>query len=228
VNAVLIATRYDQIHDDAFAREQLSGVLAGIDGIEVTVAASYGTGALDSADVLVTYIAEHAPDEAETAAVQRFLERGGRWFAIHTSNAVDERCPLPSLLGSRFITHPPYGPFSVSVTKPDDPLLGGIEPFDVEDELYVIDAADDIVVLLHARWGGEGARDMHFEEANRPMLYRRKVGAGEVLYLALGHCNPAGVLTWGQAAPERRGSWQSPVFRAIVARGIAWAAAPRE
>ena len=224
MNAVLIATRCDQIHDDAFAREQLSGILDGVENLEVTVADDYGTAALEMADVLVTYIAKHAPDDVETAAVRRFLERGGRWFAIHTSNAVDDGCPLPSVLGSRFLTHPPYGRFSVSVTKPDDPLLGGIQPFEVEDELYVIDAAKDIEVLLHARWGGEGARGMQFEEAARPMLYRRKVGAGEVLYLALGHCNPAGVITSDEAAPERRGSWQSPVFREIVARGIAWAA----
>lgn len=227
MNAVLIATRYDQIHDDAFAREQLRGALSELEGLSLTIADHYGAGALESADVLVTYIAQHAPDEAETAAVQRFLERGGRWFAIHTSNAVGEDCPLPSLLGSRFVTHPPYGPFSVAVTKPEDPLLEGIEPFDVEDELYVIDAADDIEVLLHARWGGEGARGMQIEGADRPMLYRRRVGAGEVLYLALGHCNPAGVMTRGVSAPERRGSWRSPVFRELVTRGIAWAAAPR-
>ena len=223
-NAVLISSRYDVIHDDIFVRSELRVALEALDGVTVELADDYGTGALDDAGILVTYIARRAPDEAETAAVRRFLERGGRWFAIHTSNAVPEDCPLPSVLGSRFVSHPPYGRFQVGVTKPEDSLLQGIEAFETEDELYIIDAADDIEVLLHARWGGVAPNGQRVEDSNQPMLYRRRIGAGEVLYLALGHTNPAGVVTRGEAVGERRGSWSSPVFRGLVARGIAWAA----
>jgi type 1 glutamine amidotransferase len=217
--AVLIATRYDQIHDDAFARQQLRLLLEEA-GAQVAVADDYSTPAIDDARCLVTYIAKTPPGEAEAARVRRFVERGGRWFAMHTSNAIPADCRLPEILGSRFVTHPPYGPFRVEVGA--DPLLAGIEPFDVEDELYVCERADDLEVLLYARWGGT-VRDIRVEIDDQPLMYRRRVGAGEVLYLALGHCNPAGVTTRGAAVAERRGSWVSPTVREIVRRGITWA-----
>ncbi len=223
--ALLIATRYDQLHDDAFAREQLSLLLNAVEGMQVTVTVvdDYASPAIETADLLVTYIARTPPGGAEVASLEAFLARGGRCFAIHTSNAVPPDCPLSRVIGSRFLTHPPYGPFRVDVTKPGDPLLAGIEPFDVEDELYVIEQAEDLEVLLHARWGGE-VRGLRVDEADQPLMYRRRVGAGEVLYLALGHCNPAGIVVQGVEVGERSGSWQSPVFMELVRRGVEWAA----
>ncbi|MGE3986183.1 MAG: ThuA domain-containing protein, partial [Dehalococcoidia bacterium] len=222
-----IAARYDQLHDDAFAREELTRLLTAVEGVQLSVADDYGTPAIDAADLLVTYIAQTPPGGAEVAKLEAFLERGGRWFAIHTSNAVPPDCPLPRVIGSRFLTHPPYGPFQVEVTQPDTSLLEGIEPFDVEDELYVIEQADDLDVLLHARWGGE-VRGLRVDEADQPLMYRRRVGAGEVLYLALGHCNPAGIVVQGVEVGQRRGSWQSRVFRELVRRGVEWAARGEE
>jgi type 1 glutamine amidotransferase len=222
--AVLIATRYDLLHDDAFAREQLRRLLEAESGVSLVVADDYSTPALDDAGALVTYIAKTPPGEAEVAAVQRFLERGGRWFALHTSNAVPPDCPLPRLLGSRFVTHPPYGPFRVDVTDGSDPILAGIEPFEVEDELYVCEQAEDLEVLLHARWGGD-LRGLRVETADQPLMYRRRVGAGAVLYLALGHCNPAGVVIRDEIVGQRRGAWDSPVYRELVGRGVSWALA---
>jgi type 1 glutamine amidotransferase len=221
--AVLIATQYDQIHDDAFAREQLRDVLESVGGVSLTVADDYATPALDAADLLVSYIAKTPPGETEAARLQHFLERGGRWFALHTSNAVPAESPLPRVLGTRFLTHPPYGRFRVEVTESEDPLLAGIAPFDVEDELYVCEQHDGLDVLLHATWGGD-VGSINVATAPQPLMYRRQVGAGAVLYLALGHCNPAGIITRGEVVGERRGAWASPVFRELVRRGISWAA----
>jgi type 1 glutamine amidotransferase len=221
-NAVLISTRYDLLHNDAFAREQLRRLLEGEGNVSLTVADDYGTSALDDAGALVTYIAKTPPGEAEVATLRQFLERGGRWFALHTSNAVPPDCPLPRLLGSRFVTHPPYGPFRVDVTNTSDPLLAGVESFEVEDELYVCEQVDGLEVMLHARWGGE-VRGVQVESADQPLMYRRRVGAGEVLYLALGHCNPAGVVVRDEVAAQRRGAWDSPVYRELVGRGVSWA-----
>ena len=116
------------------------------------------------------------------------LYAAGRWFALHASNSVRDNPHLPGILGSRFITHPPYLRYAVSITRADEPLLDGIGPFEVDDEMYVIEHAADIDVLLHSRWGGE-AMGRHFDAADRPLMYRRRVGDGGVLYLALGHCN---------------------------------------
>lgn len=222
---VIASAPPDDEHDPDFVRLRLLEVLYDLGGVRTEVAPDYGDQeAIDQAGMLVTYIARRSPDAAQCEAVRRFLERGGRWFALHASNAVGRGCDLPSLLGSRFLSHPPYGRFAVSLTAPGDPLLDGIEPFEVEDELYVMEASDDIEVLLHAHWSEAGPDGSSNEEEIRPLMYRRRVGAGEVLYLALGHCNRAGAVVAGQVVPNRAGSWGWPAFNKLVRRGLEWAA----
>ncbi|MEI9851547.1 MAG: hypothetical protein WDN24_12700 [Sphingomonas sp.] len=41
-----------------------------------------------------------------SAAIRRYLERGGRWFALHASNSVAGNQAMAKILGTRFITHP--------------------------------------------------------------------------------------------------------------------------
>jgi type 1 glutamine amidotransferase len=57
----------------------------------------------------------------------------------------------------------------VSIAKPNDPLLAGIEPFGVDDELYLIEQNGEIDVLLHTRWGGE-AMGQKFEDMMQPLM----------------------------------------------------------
>jgi uncharacterized protein len=213
-------------HDFDFARRRLLDVLYAAGTIRTDVASNYDASqAIEGGDLLVSYTSQVPVGDAECAALRRYLERGGRWFAIHASNSVRDNPHLPGILGSRFITHPPYTHFAVSVTKPSDPLIDGIQPFEVDDEIYVIDHSDDIDVLLHTRWGGE-AGGRAIEEDVRPLMYRRRVGQGEVLYLALGHCNRPfdKPRAEGPDQPDRRGPWDLPVYQELVRRGIDWAA----
>lgn len=46
--------------------------------------------ALDKADLLVTYTCDVRPRPAQRAALARFVARGGRWLALHGTNAVIE------------------------------------------------------------------------------------------------------------------------------------------
>jgi len=102
----------------------------------------------------------------------------------------------------------------------------GIEPFDVDDEIYIIEHSDDIDVLLHTRWGGEALGGRQVEVGDRPLMYRRRVGDGGVLYLALGHCNrPFDTPSpEGRPQPDRRGPWEMLVYKELIRRGLAWAA----
>ena len=113
----------------------------------------------------------------------------------------------------------------MEVTAPDDPLLEGITaPFEVDDEIYVIEQTDDDVeVLLETSWGGEAMRRA-FDEARRPLMYRRRVGDGGVLYLALGHCNRPFDKPRSDAPdkPDLRGPWALPVYQELVHRGVDW------
>jgi uncharacterized protein len=217
-------------HDYDFVRRALLDGLYSAGGIRTDVYNNYDAGAaLEAGDVLVSYTSQVPVADAHCDALRRYLERGGRWFAIHSSNSVRDNPHLPKILGSRFITHPPYMRYAVTVSRPDDPLMAGLDPvFEVDDELYVIEQHADIEVLLETHWGGE-AMSQSFPEAVRPLMYRHRVGDGGVLYLALGHCNrPFDVPRAGMPdAPDRRGPWSMPLYQELIRRGIDWAAGRR-
>jgi type 1 glutamine amidotransferase len=217
-------------HDFDFARRALLDALYAAGDIRTDVYNNYDAGeALEAADLLVSYTSQVPVADEPCQALQRYLQRGGRWFAIHASNSVGDNPYLPGILGSRFITHPPYMTYSVTVSLPSDPLMAGIEPtFDVDDELYVIEPHADFEVLLETRWGGE-AMGRFFEEAVRPLMYRHFVGDGGVLYLALGHCNRPFDLPRPDMpeSTDRRGPWSLPVYQELIRRGVDWAAGRR-
>lgn len=214
-------------HDFDFARLRLLEALYAAGDIRTDTWNDYDhSDAIAAGDFLVSYTSQVPVADEHCFALRRYLEGGGRWFAIHASNSVRDNPHLPGILGSRFITHPPYTRFPVSVSRPDDPLVAGIEPFEVEDEIYVIEHAADIEVLLHTRWGGEALGGRRVEVGERPLMYRRRLGEGGVLYLALGHCNRPFDTPFpdGRLQPDRRGPWHTPVYRELIRRGIAWAA----
>jgi type 1 glutamine amidotransferase len=217
-------------HDFDFARRKLLDALYAAGGIRTDVFSNYDDAAAISAgNLLVSYTSQVPVGDAQCAALRGYLERGGRWLAIHASNSVRDNAHLPGILGSRFIAHPPYMHYAVSVTRPDDPLLSGISgPFEIDDELYVIEHADDIEVLLHTEWGGEAMRQQ-FDTAFRPLMYRRRLGQGGVLYLAPGHCNRPFDKPRLDApdSPDRRGPWELPLYQELIRRGVDWAAGRR-
>jgi uncharacterized protein len=213
-------------HDFDFARVRLAQALYDAGDIRTDAWNDYDAGeAIEKGALLVSYTSQVPVSDGNCEALRDFLERGGRWFAVHASNSVRENQHLPGILGSRFITHPAYSHFPVTISAPHDPLLRGIEPFEVDDELYVIEVHGEIEVLLEARWGGEALGGRQVEEGVRPLMYRHSVGEGGVLYLALGHCNrPFDTPRPDAAQPDRRGPWDMPVYKELIRRGIAWAA----
>jgi type 1 glutamine amidotransferase len=132
-------------------------------------------------------------------------------------------------VGSQFLAHPPIAPYRVEVTKPDHPLVRGIEPFDADDELYLSEIHGPIETLLHTRWAGTTrlfADGDWTRDEPRPVMYLKKVGDGEVLYLTLGHARGRwDMLPLMAEYPTRElGSWKQPAFHELLRRGIRWAA----
>lgn len=157
-------------HDFDHARLRLLELLGEHPRVRTTVYQDYDCpAALDNADLLVTYTCDVRPRPAQRAALARFVERGGRWLALHGTNAVIEPSTsdgprefttprllgeLAQVLGSQFVAHPPIEPYEVLVTRPDHPLVAGIAPFTVTDELYVCELHGELEVLLHAEYTG--------------------------------------------------------------------------
>ncbi|MEY4173109.1 MAG: hypothetical protein RI900_274 [Actinomycetota bacterium] len=231
-------------HDFDFARLQLLEALGRDERVRTRVFEDYDClSALAEAQLLVTYTCDVRPDPAQQTALVEFVARGGRWLALHGTNAAidppgpDRRFstprvlgPVAELLGSQFLGHPPITPYTVDVSDPRHPLVDGIEPFEVTDELYVSELHPPFHLLLHTTFAGEssGFTEGHGNPdrpETQPVLYLRDHGEGTVCYFTLGHCRGRWDLQ-DLRVPDLgrvdRGSWTVPEFRTVLERCLRW------
>ena len=163
------------------------------------------------ADVYVLYTAGGQFDTAQQQALLDAVAAGKGVVAVHGANIMGWEgdgispawLPLFQLLGNRYLSHGPghhEGRHTIEVVA-EHPVTAGVETFDLFDEYYEFEFADDDVTVLAQRRRDDGAVI--------PVLYVREVGAGRVVYLALGH--------------DMR-SWGEPPVRALVRQAIRWAA----
>jgi type 1 glutamine amidotransferase len=238
IDCLLIAG--GKYHDIDFARLELLKLLAEDPRVRVRVFEDYeNIAAIEAADMLVTYTCDVVPSLAAQEALRRWVENGGRWYALHGTNSIlrllgsglwdaPRWAPLfMQTLGSQFIAHPPIAPYRVTVADPSHPLVAGIEPFETTDELYLMETHGPLQVLLHTQFGGDGTGFVEHdwpEVRNHPVFYIHTVGHGAVLYLTLGHCRGhydlQPLLDWWPSID--RCAWDLPVFYTLLRRGIEW------
>jgi type 1 glutamine amidotransferase len=229
-----------KFHDIDFARLELLKLLVERPVIRTSVASDYADiASLAAADLLITYTCDLIPStDHEVAALEEFLARGGRWLALHGTNAAlrfsadgvvdtpDEVPAFTRMLGTRFAGHPPIAPFKVFVTRSDHEMTSGLRDFRVEDELYLTHRTAEIDVLLHTNFTGrcDEFRDAEWDEPEVPVLYERKVGQGAILYLTLGHCRGHYDLQPVSAfwPHPQRCAWNYQVFYELLRRAIGW------
>jgi type 1 glutamine amidotransferase len=228
-------------HDIDYARAQILGLLGETPEVRSRVGEDYrDTQAIAEADFLVTYTCDVRPSPEQQDALADYVSGGGRWFALHGTNAVLDMLKggvatprthprLMHTLGSQFIAHPPIAPYRVTVSAPDHPLVAGIEPFEAEDELYLCEYHGEITPLLETRFSGQapGFQEGDWpDDAARLVMYLHPVGTGSVLYLTLGHCrghyDMRPVMDYYPVI--ERGAWELPVFHELLRRGLRWAA----
>ena len=231
-------------HDIDFARRELLALLAEHDEFRVRVQPDYEDAeAIVAGSILVSYTCNVRPSQAAQERIRAWVQAGGRWLALHgtnaaldvgTPNGVDSPRIFPlwaNTLGSQFIAHPPIAPYLVEPTSPDHWLVAGIDPFETDDELYLSEYADReaLVPLLHTTWSGSArgfvehdwthAIDQHL------VMYLRQLGDGAVLYNTLGHCR--GHYDMAPLVPYypkiERGSWEQPVYFELLRRSLRWA-----
>ena len=228
-------------HDFDYARGELLSHLQRNPHIRYQVGKDYSdVQAISQSDGIISYTTDVIPTGTEQDGLEACLKKGGRWFALHGTNSIidiDEHGYASSprtaprfmeLLGSQFVAHPKKGKFTVQVTQGEHRLVAGIENFEVEDELYLLETHGELDVLLHTYFSGKAMggfveRDF-FSDEMRPIMYTKKAHGGEILYLNLGHCrghhDMRPLMDW---YPEvERCSWESKTFRALLDRGIAW------
>jgi len=240
IECVLVAG--GKYHDIDFARLQLLSLLAEDPHVRVRVFEDYeAVDAIAAADFMVSYTCDVMPSDRAQEALTDWVARGGRWHALHGTNSVlrfaaDGKVETPplaprfmDLLGSQFMAHPPIAPYRVEVADSAHPLVAGIEPFDVEDEQYLVKQLADLHILLDTAFAGETPDFVrrHWPTQRHPVLYLRTLGLGAVLYNTLGHCRGhhdlRPLVRWWPSVD--RGAWELPIFRMLLRRGMAWARA---
>ena len=229
-------------HDMDFARVELLKLLLEHEQVRTHVAEDFrDIAAIEASDFLVTYTVDVLPDDAGAERLRNYVQSGKRWLALHGTNSVlryvkgkgwDAPRIAPTFmqtLGSQFIAHPPIAPYRVEPTEPEHPLVAGIGPFMADDELYLSELHPPIEVLMHTRYSGDAAGFVEndwSDDAPRPVMYLKKAGDGEVLYLTLGHARSRYDMRplMKEYPQTERGSWKEPVFYELLRRGLRWAA----
>ncbi|MCU1556704.1 MAG: hypothetical protein JWN09_699 [Microbacteriaceae bacterium] len=162
-------------------------------------------------DVYVFYTAGGLFDTAQQQALLDAVKAGKGIVALHGANIMgweDDGLapayrPLFELLGNRYLSHGPghhEGRHTIEIVA-EHPITAGLDDFELFDEYYEFELADDNVTVLAQRHRDDGIVI--------PVLYVREIGRGRVVYLALGH--------------DMR-SWGEPPVRALVRQAITWAA----
>ena len=120
-------------------------------------------------------------DEAQRASLQRYVENGGGFVGIHGASAAEPDWPFfETLIGSRFASHPAPCVGTVLPTAVPDPSTAAFAPAWTHlDEWYRFERPldEDVEVLAVLAEG----------EVHHPLVWRRRIGAGQSWYTALGH-----------------------------------------
>lgn len=147
-----------------------------------------------------------SPSARARAALAAHLGAGGGLLGMHTAALCFDDWPgWGEALGGAWVwghsQHPPLGP-TVDVEVADGhPLVDGVEPFSLVDEVYGgLRLCRDVRGLAHATQPGT-------DGPAHPLLWAREHRGGRVVYDALGHHPP---------------SYAVPGHREIVRRAIAW------
>lgn len=111
------------------------------------------------------------------------------------------------MVGGQWVAHPGnIFTYRVNVTKPDDPIMAGLQDFDMKSEQYYLHVDPGNEVLATTTFGGETAP--WIAGCVMPQVWKRRYGEGRVFYSALGHV---------------ASDFEVPEVRAIMERGLLWA-----
>jgi type 1 glutamine amidotransferase len=150
--------------------------------------------------------------EKEELANLSAAVRGGVGLAGYHGGMCDAFRDAPEyqfMCGGQWVAHPGNViDYHVDITRPDDPVMAGIDGFDYRSEQYYMHVDPSNEVLATTTFSG--AHAPWIEGVVMPVVWKRRHGAGRVFHSSLGH-----------VAAE----FAVPQMRTILLRGMLWAAA---
>jgi type 1 glutamine amidotransferase len=212
----MVVVNGDDIHHDLITASLVFQQIGAEAGFATRRAA--GTGRFVSprretaeSDVYLFYTSGGQFLTEQQQALAEAVALGKGLVGIHCTNVMGWRGggldpadrPLFELLGNRYLSHGPghhEGRHTVEIVA-GHPVTEGVTEFELFDEYYEFELADDKIEVVAQRHRGDGAVI--------PVMYVREVGAGRVVYLSLGHDMRA---------------WGEPPFRRLVRQALTWAA----
>lgn len=197
--------------------EACATIIAGMlrdDGMSVQVTddfAAFGDPSLQRMSLVVPVITRakiaREPLDNLIAAVKSGVGLAGCHGGL--AGSFREEVDFHFMCGCQWVAHPGgMIDFRVDVTRPDDPIMVGIDSFDYASEQYYLHYDPAIEILATTTFsGGHGAP--WTKGVVMPVAYKRRFGEGRIFYSALGH-----------SARE----FDHASMRMILRRGLQWAA----
>jgi putative heme-binding domain-containing protein len=192
-------------HDYPLFQRRWSKLLPMANGVTAATCQGFPTREqLDAADVVVFFSNNPGFTAEKAKDLDTFLARGGGLVYLHW--AVDGKQDADALaerigLAARGMVKFRHGTQTLSFSDPDHPITRGFKSLDLVDETYWAMVGDEKRIHVLGTVVEDGQP--------RPQLWTREQGKGRVLVSIGGHYN------W---------TFDDPLFRVIVLRGIAWTA----
>ena len=151
-------------------------------------------------DVIANYTTFFEPTDGQMRALLDAVAAGKGFVGIHGATATFWNSPeYIEMIGGKFIEHDRNKLFHVKMNydhTESSPITAGLEDFDIQDELYIIEGD---ITQWHVLARSEG----------HPIVYTKTWGQGRVYSNAMGHDSQA---------------INQPTFQELIIRGIQWAA----
>jgi type 1 glutamine amidotransferase len=195
-------------HDYPLWQMRWQALLGRAEGVTVATASGWpGAEVFQTADVLVWNSANPGWSVAKGAELDAYFKRGGGLVLLHYSvngqNAPDELAERIGLAWRGGHSRFRHGPLDLAFADPAHPITAGFRDLHLVDESYWQLVGDPARIHVLATAVEEGAP--------RPLLWTRELGKGKGRVF----CSIPGHYSW---------TFDDPLFRILVLRGIAWAA----
>jgi type 1 glutamine amidotransferase len=139
------------------------------------------------------------------AAVEAGVGLGG-WHG-GLGDAYRDNTEFQFLVGGQFVAHPGgIIEYDVHISRPEDPVMEGVEDFTVHSEQYYlhVDLSNEVLATTVI----DGGDASWVKGCVMPVVWKRTWGKGRVFYSALGHSTA---------------EFDVPEVRTILERGLLWA-----
>lgn len=196
--------------------EQCAAIVADMlkeEGFTVSIATStraFADPGLADLSLIVPIYTMSKIEKDEVANLSQAVRGGVGLAGFHggMGDAFREAVEYQFMCGGQWVAHPGnIIDYRVNVTRPDDPIMQGIDDFDYHSEQYYMHVDPSNEVLATTTFSGEHAP--WIEGVVMPVVWKRRHGEGRVFYSSLGHVSK---------------EFDVPQMRKILRRGMVWAA----